>query len=160
MFSYHKWNDFKRIFRFDTTEALEVQHGFICGIMYILIDVMSLAKVTKPLVAYEIRINILKIIILATASSSLFQSYPNLKNTNTCDKYVEEILFTGGLNTIIEIILECRTLEVSAGSRHASDTDDDTVKENVHIYFDRGNKLLDRLLSLSVIFILNTLPTY
>ena len=52
--------------------------------------------------------NILKIIILATASSSLFQSYPNLKNTDN----TEEILFTGGLNTIIEIILECRTLEV------------------------------------------------
>ena len=135
MFSYHKWNDFKRSFRLDTTEASEVQRSFISGTMYMLLDIMSLSKVTNPLVAYETRINILKIVILATASSSLFQSYPNQNSTNACDKYVEEILFTGGLNTIIEIILECRTLEVSAGSRHASDTDDDIVKEHVQYIF-------------------------
>ena len=120
----------------------------------------QLSKFTSPLVACEIRTCVAKIIILASASSSLFQSYADTELRCLSHKYAEEIVFAGGFHVLIELILDNRTLELSTIEINYDEILNEEIKDNLQLYFERDEKRIDRFLSLALITLLNTLPVY
>eukprot|EP00942_MAST-04A_sp_MAST-4A-sp1_P000435 g435.t1 len=158
--SCHKWDDFKRVFKHDVKGAFPCGDTFISGFMHSIVEIMKLSKFTSPLVACEIRTCVAKIIILASASSSLFQSYADIELRCLSHKYAEEIVFAGGFHVLIELILDNRTLELSTIEINYDEILNEEIKDNLQLYFERDEKRIDRFISLALITLLNTLPVY